>query len=343
MTTPSRALVTGGAGFIGSHLVDRLLRDGHEVTVIDNLSSGRLENLADARRHPGFELHQLDVADHEAVKPLFAGIRWVFHLAGIADIVPSVERPLDYYRANVTGTASVVEAARLAGSERLVYAASSSCYGIPATYPTSESETIRPQYPYALSKYLGEQIVLHWAQVYGLQCVSLRLFNVYGPRSRTSGSYGAVFGVFLAQKLAGKPLTVVGTGEQTRDFTFVDDVVSAFVAAATAARSDLAGEAMNIGSGRAVSVNRLVELLGGEVVHIPERPGEPRCTLADNSKALRLLGWQPRVTFEKGVTVMLEHIERWRDAPVWEPASIERATAAWHRFLRNTTPKGEQC
>ena len=164
----------------------------------------------------------------------------------------------------------------------------------------------RPQYPYALTKYVGEQYVMHWAQVYKLPCVSLRLFNVYGPRSRTSGTYGAVFGVFLAQKLAGKPFTIVSDGSQTRDFTFVTDVADAFVKAAD---SNLAGEVMNVGSGNHYSVNQLVELLGGDKVHIPKRPGEPDCTFADIRKIKKLLGWSPRVTFGDGVAIMLENIE----------------------------------
>src|SRR5262249_19179279 len=160
---------------------------------------------------------------------------------------------------------------------------------------------IRPQYPYALTKYLGEQLALHWCQVYGLPVVSLRFFNVYGPRSRTSGTYGAVFGVFLAQKLAGKPYTVVGDGTQTRDFTFVADVADG---CARAAASKLSGEVMNVGSGDTYPVNRLVELLGGEKVHIPKRPGEPDCTFADVSRIRKLLGWGARVSFEEGVRVM---------------------------------------
>jgi UDP-glucose 4-epimerase len=185
-------------------------------------------------------------------------------------------------------------------------------------------------YPYALTKYIGEEYVMHWAKTYHLPCVALRLFNVYGPRSRTSGTYGAVFGVFLAQKLAKKPFTVVGDGTQTRDFTFVTDVVDAFVRAAD---SDVTGDSFNVGSCGTYSVNRLVELLGGEVVYIPKRPGEPDCTFADTAKIQAGLGWRPRVKFEDGVRVMLDVIEKWRDAPVWEPASIAAATRDWFAFL----------
>jgi len=326
----AKAVVTGGAGFIGSHLVDRLLYDGHDVVVLDNFSTGRSQNLAHLRDNVRLEVHQLDVADYQAIQPIFSGVEWVFHLAALADIVPSIQRPLDYYHANIAGTAAVVEAARLAGVQRFVYAASSSCYGIPDVSPTPETAEIRPQYPYALTKYLGEQIALHWAHVYKLPVVSLRLFNVYGPRSRTSGTYGAVFGVFLAQKLAGRPYTVVGNGTQTRDFTFVSDVVEAFLRAAD---SDIVGEVFNIGSGKTYSINRLVELLGGNVVYIPKRPGEPDCTFADIQKIRQQLEWQPRISFEQGVRTMLDNIEYWREAPVWDPSSIAEVTQDWFACL----------
>ncbi len=325
-----RCLVTGGAGFIGSHLVDRLLSDGHAVIVLDNFSTGRLQNLARQQEVAQLQIVQVDVADHAAIPSYFEDVDWVFHLAALADIVPSIQRPLNYHHANVDGTVSVLEAARQAGVKRFVYVASSSYYGIPDVYPTPETAPIRPQYPYALTKYLGELATLHWGQVYGLPVVSLRLFNVYGPRSRTSGAYGAVFGVFLAQKLAGQPFTVVGDGTQTRDFTFVTDVVNACV---MAAESDLVGEVMNVGSGNTYSVNRLVELLGGDVTYIPKRPGEPDCTFADTTRIKRLLGWEPQVSFEEGVQIMLDNIDYWREAPVWTPDTIAEATQDWFAYL----------
>ena len=226
----------------------------------------------------------------------------------------------------------MLECAREAQARKLVYAASSSSFGIPDSYPTAETAPIRPQYPYALTKYLGEELVLHWSRVYKLPAISLRLFNVYGPRSRTTGAYGAVFGVFLAQKLNRKPFTVVGDGRQTRDFTYVTDVARAFL---TAAESDVSGEAFNVGSGNHYSVNRLVELLGGPVEYLPKRPGEPDCTFADVSKIERMLGWRAEVSFEEGVANMLAGIEDWRDAPVWDPSSISNATKSWFRYLGN--------
>ena len=321
-----KALVTGGCGFIGSHLVDALVAAGHDVRVIDNLSTGQQANLEQLVASKRVELIVADIQDADAVARSMDDRSHVFHLAALADIVPSINSPMDYFASNVTGTTTVVEAARKAGVEKFIYTASSSCYGIPDEYPTPESAEIRPQYPYALTKWLGEEVVRHWSQVYGLPSVSLRLFNVYGPRSRTAGTYGAVFGVFLAQKLAGQPMTIVGDGTQRRDFTYVTDVVSAFIAAAEFEQSGLV---LNVGTGDAQSINHLVQLLGGESVHIPKRPGEPDITLADVSAISQSLHWSPRVNFETGVKRMLENIDYWRDAPVWDPDSIADATEVW--------------
>lgn len=325
-------VVTGGAGFIGSHLVDALLAAGRRVLVIDNFASGRPHNVAHHARNSALRVEQADVADKGRIHDLLAGADRVFHLAAMADVVPSVQNPEVYFRSNVDGTFAVLEACRAHGVRRLIYAASSSCYGIPDIYPTPEGAPIDPRYPYALTKYLGEQMVMHWAQIYQVPALSLRFFNVYGPRARTNGTYGAVFGVFLGQILGGKPLTIVGDGEQTRDFTYVSDIVDAVVAAA---ESDRVGRIYNVGTGTPVSVNRLVELLGqaGNVVHIPKRPGEPDCTLADTRLIHRELGWQPRVPIEEGVKVMLENIEYWREAPVWTADRIAEATADWFKYL----------
>jgi len=325
-----KCIVTGGAGFVGSHLAALLISNGHDVVVVDNLTSGRLSNLAPIEGNQKLSVINADIRDVANLRPAFDGADWVFHLAGLADVVPSIEIPAQYYSTNVTGTFNVLECAREAGVSRLVYAASSSSYGVPDVYPTPETAPIQPQYPYALTKSMGEELVLHWAQVYGLPTVSLRLFNVYGTRSRTTGAYGAVFGVFLAQKLNGRPFTVVGDGTQTRDFTNVSDVATAFM---RAAESEVSGEAMNVGSGKTVSVNRLVELLEGDVEYIPKRPGEPDCTFADVSKIEALLDWQPCVSFEDGVSTMMSHIEDWRDAPIWDPESIGQATETWFKFL----------
>jgi UDP-glucose 4-epimerase len=324
------AVVTGGAGFIGSHMVDLLLAEGFDVRVIDDLSSGRLENLEHHGDESALSVEVADIRDLAPDSPDFAGARYAFHFAGIGDIVPSIERPLDYLAVNAQGTVRVLEAARTGRVEKLVYAASSSCYGIAEQTPTTESAPIRPEYPYALSKWQGEEAVLHWNKVYDLPTVSVRIFNAYGMRSRTTGPYGAVFGVFLAQKLAGKPFTVVGDGTQSRDFVNGRDVARAFYLAATRGR---AGEVYNLGAGDPQPVNRLVELLGGEVVHVPKRPGEPEVTWADTTKIRTELDWEPRVSFEEGVAEMVANIERWRDAPVWDPDSIAAATQTWFDAL----------
>ncbi len=323
------AVVTGGAGFIGSHMVDVLVEAGYRVRVIDNLSGGHQSNLAHHDGSPDVECHWVDILDIEPDSPIFAGCRYAFHFAGIGDIVPSIEQPIAYMNTNVQGTVRVLEAARHAGVEKFVYAASSSCYGLAGT-PTREDHPIRPQYPYALSKYQGEQAVFHWHQVYGLPVNSVCIFNAYGTRVRTTGAYGAVFGVFFKQKLAGKPFTVVGDGTQTRDFIYVTDVARAFFAAAT---TDVVGERFNLGAGKPQSVNHLCDLLGGERVYVPKRPGEPDCTWADIAKITTMLDWRPLVEFKDGVQLMVKNIHNWDAAPLWEPDSIAEATKSWFKYM----------
>ena len=325
-----KAVITGGSGFIGSHLADFLIDSDYEVVVVDNLSIGRLKNISHLLEHSKFTFLQADITDFDAIEIVFKDADWVFHLAALADIVPSIENPTGYYQTNVNGTFNVLEACRKYNVKKIIYSASSSCYGIPNKYPTNESAEIRPQYPYALTKNLGEQLVMHWCQLYNLPAVSLRFFNVYGPRARTSGTYGAVFGVFLAQKLANKPYTVVGDGCQTRDFTFVSDIVNAIIASAS---SNVSGEIINIGSNTTYSINRLVELLDGDVTFIPKRPGEPDCTWADITKAKKLLKWKPLVGLENGVEILLNNLDYWKDAPIWDQNSIAKATEKWFEYL----------
>ena len=327
----SIAIVTGGCGFIGSHLADNLIKLNFEVVVIDNLSVGRRENISHLNENSKFTFVDADISNFDLIEPIFRGADLVFHLAALADIVPSIENPTEYYKSNVTGTFNVLQACRKHKVKKIIYAGSSSCYGIPDEYPTKEIASIRPEYPYALTKNLGEQLVMHWCKLYNLPAISLRFFNVYGHRARTSGTYGAVFGIFLAQKLANKPFTVVGDGNQTRDFTFVSDVVNAIIAAAD---SDLSGEVINIGSNNTYSINRLVELLGGEITYIPKRPGEPDCTWADITKATQLLDWEPKVSLEEGVDVLLNNIEYWADAPLWDEKSITKATKSWFKYIK---------
>ncbi|HXC79268.1 MAG TPA: NAD-dependent epimerase/dehydratase family protein [Candidatus Acidoferrum sp.] len=329
MSAAPVAVVTGGAGFIGSHMVDLLLERDYHVRVVDNLVGGREENLAHLATNSRLAFERRDVRACSPGDSIFKGARVVVHFAGIGDIVPSIEQPLEYMSANVQGTVHALECARAAGAGKFVYAASSSCYGL-AEVPTCEQHEMAPQYPYALSKLLGEQAAFHWHKVYKLPVNSIRIFNAYGTRSRTTGAYGAVFGVFLRQKLAGKPFTVVGDGTQRRDFVYVTDVARAFLAAA---ETPLSGKVWNLGSGNPQSVNRLVELLGGDKIFLPKRPGEPECTWADIGRIKADLDWSPRVSFEEGVAKVLANIDYWANAPLWDPASIAAATRTWFQVL----------
>ena len=333
MTAKPIAVVTGGAGFIGGHVVDLLVERGYAVRAIDNMVGGREENLTQHRGNPDVSLEQRDIRSYSQNDTLFRGAKYVFHFAGIGDIVPSIDLPMEYMSTNVQGTVHMLECARYAGVRKFVYAASSSCYGLAST-PTNEDHLIDPKYPYALSKYQGEQAAFHWQLVYKLPVNSIRIFNAYGTRARTSGAYGAVFGVFLRQKLAGTAYTVVGDGSQTRDFLFVTDVAKAFLAAA---ETKCVGRVYNLGAGMPQSVNRLIEMLGGERIYIPKRPGEPDCTWADITRITSELGWKPQVSFEEGVAKIVANIDYWRNAPLWDPNSIAKATKTWFEFM---TPQG---
>ena len=328
------AVVTGGAGFIGSHTVDLLVEEGYRVHVIDSLVGGRVENIAHHKNNANVIFEERDIRGYQFDDPFFHNAKIVIHFAGIGDIVPSIEKPMEYMSANVQGTVHMLECARNAGVNKFVYAASSSCYGLAST-PTSENHPIDTKYPYALSKFQGEQAALHWYTVYKLPVNSIRIFNAYGTRSRTSGAYGAVFGVFLRQKLAKKPYTIVGDGSQARDFLYVTDVARAFYAAA---RTDRVGRIYNLGAGKPQSVNRLVELLGGEKIYIPRRPGEPNCTWADIARAKQELSWSPEISFEEGVAKIVENIDYWKNAPLWEPDSIANATKTWFEYMK---PEGK--
>lgn len=320
-------LVTGGAGFIGSHLVDVLVAEGNNVVVIDSLISGKKSNLVDV--WDKIEFVQVDIT-RDDISDFFVGCDVVFHLAALADIVPSIVDPVGYVTTNVLGTLRVLEAVRKHNVPRVVYAASSSCYGLADEVPTKETSPIQPTYPYALSKWMGEELVMHWGELYKIDVLSLRLFNVYGPRARTSGNYGAVLGVFFAQHLAELPLTVVGDGTQTRDFIYVQDVVEAFVAASKCKAN---GVSINIGASNPVSVNEVARMIGGQIVNIPRRPGEPDTTHADISLAKRYLDWTPTTTFKEGMKLTIDQIQLWKDAPIWSAETIAIATEDWFKFL----------
>lgn len=326
-----KSIVTGGAGFIGSHLVDKLVENGHYVTVIDNLSTGRINNIGHHSKK-NVKLVKADISKHKGLEKIFKNNSYVFHLAGLADIVPSIENPGKYFDANVLGTLNILKACKNLKLKKLIYAASASCYGIPKKYPTNENSKIDLQYPYALTKFLGEKMVMHWAKVYNMPNLSLRFFNVYGLRSRTTGAYGAVFGVFLAQKLSNKPLTIVGDGEQTRDFINVKDLVNAIYKASI--KKNLRGKIFNLGSGKETSVNEIAKIIGGKKITVPKRPGEPDRSQADITKIKYELGWSPKITVKAGVKELLRNIDNWSGAPVWTPKLIKKATKTWFKLLK---------
>lgn len=335
MANQEQVIVTGGAGFIGSHMTELLLNQGYRVTVIDDMSNGQQDNVDIFKGNKNYTFHKIDLSK-KFDDSLFKDAEYVFHMAALADIVPSIENPIKYHNANVTGTINVLEACRKHNVKKLVYSASSSCYGIPSKYPTPENAEMRPQYPYAFTKLIAEQYVFFWHRLYKLPVVSLRYFNVYGTRARTNNTYGAVFKVFLSQKLHKKPLTIVGDGTQTRDFTYVTDVAKATL---IAAESNIVGEIINIGTGNPQSVNYLAKLIGGKKVRIPKRPGEPKSTHADIVKAIKMLRWKPEVTFGEGVKIMLDNIDYWKDAPLWDRKSIKGATEKWFEYLSDAGDK----
>ena len=324
-----KVIVTGGAGFIGSHLVESLIRLNHNVIVLDNFSTGRFENIKHLKKK--IKIIRCDLSEKGRWEKSFKNVDWVFHLAALADIVPSIQKPETYFRSNIVGTHNILVNAVKFKVKRFIYTASSSCYGIPKKFPTKENEKIDTQYPYALTKRLGEELVLHFSKIYKLKSISLRFFNVYGTRSRTSGTYGAMFGVFLAQKLKGFPLTIVGNGKQTRDFTYVTDAVDSLI---LAAKSKFSGKIYNVGSGKTVAINKIIKLLNvKETIYIPKRPGEPDCTFADIKKIKKELKWRPKISIEDGVKKLLKEINYWSNAPVWTRKKIKNATRDWFKFL----------
>ncbi len=324
-----KSIVTGGAGFIGSHLSERLVSLGHKVIIIDNFSIGKKSNIKSIKSK--VKIVDLDIRDYDSIYKYFKNVDNVFHLAALADIVPSIENPSSYFSSNVQGTFNVLKASQENKVKRFLYSASSSCYGIPKNYPTSENEKISTKYPYALTKRLGEELVLHFAEIYKLNATSLRFFNVYGKRARTTGTYGAVFGVFLAQKIANKPFTIVGNGKQKRDFTHVSDIVSAVIKVSR--KKKLKNKIFNVGSGKTISINRIVDLLGGKKVYIPKRPGEPDITFADIKRIKKEINWKPKISIEEGINELKNSINEWKSAPIWTPEKIKKHTKKWFYYL----------
>ena len=327
-----KILVTGGAGFIGSNLVDELVKQKHQVIVLDNLSTGQKKNLN--KCFGKIRFINIDISSEKNTLKLekeLKGVDIVFHLAGLADIVPSIENPNSYLKVNVTGTLNILNAAKKNNIKKFIYAASASCYGANPKYPTDEKNIIKTEYPYALSKNLGEQLVLHWEKVYKLNVTSFRFFNVYGPRSRTTGAYGAVFGVFLAQKINEKPLTIVGDGRQTRDFIHVYDVVRALVLSIKKGKS---GHVYNLGSGVETSVNLIAKIIGGKKIFIPKRPGEPQRSIANIKKIKNHLKWKPKISIKYGISMLMKNLDDWTNAPLWTPKKIKKATKLWFKYLK---------
>ena len=324
-----KVIVTGGAGFIGSHLVELLVKKGYKVLVIDNFETGRPDNLTKIRKK--ITIIKQNITNYEKIENYFRNCLYVFHLAALADIVPSIENPEKYYNTNVTGTLNILKASKKFGIKKVLYAASASCYGVVKTFPTDEKNKIMTEYPYALTKNLGEQLMTHWSKVFKISTISLRLFNVYGLRSRTTGAYGAMFGVFLAQKINKKPLTIVGNGKQSRDFTYVTDVANAFY---LASKSNIFHDIFNVGTGKPTTVNYIAKKLGGEKIFIPKRPGEPDKSQADIKKITRRLKWKPKISLVKGIKLLLQNINDWKQAPVWTPKKISVKTRKWFKYLK---------
>jgi len=291
----AKVVVTGGAGFIGSHIVDALVGRGDEVHVIDNYAGGRRED----RMNEKATYHEIDIRNYDQIAPVIAGATYVFHEAALPRVQFSIENPQLTYEVNVMGTVSVLRAAKEGGVKRLIYAASSSAYGDQVALPLSEDLPAQPKSPYGLQKYVNELSCRLWSEVYGLSTVSLRYFNVYGPRFDPNGAYALVIGRFIDQRSKGQSLTIAGDGTHTRDYTHIRDVVRANLLASESPNVG-SGEVINIGAGRNVSVNDLAAMIGGSTTNIEERL-EPRDTLADNRKAKELLGWEPTVKLEEGI------------------------------------------
>ena len=292
-------LVTGGAGFIGSHVAEALLKRGDRVRILDNFSTGKRENI-----QAGAEVFEADIRDPKAMRGAFQGVDGVFHLAALPRVQLSIEQPLETHEANINGTLNVLLAAKEAGVKRVIYSASSSAYGDQDTLPLHEDMRPNPKSPYGLQKYVGEHYARLASLFWGVETVSLRYFNAYGPRMASGGAYVTVISVFLQQKARGEALTITGDGTQTRDFTYVGDIVRANLMAMESDRVGK-GEVMNIGAGSNHSVTEVAAMIGSPVVHIAPRV-EPHDTLADIRRAKELLAWEPQTQFEDGLKKTVE-------------------------------------
>ena len=298
-----KSVITGGAGFIGSNLTDHLVKAGHKVVILDNFVSGKRSNLSH-HKNQNVKIIKIDISKDNNLERYFKNIDYVFHLAGLAEIIPSIKNPKKYFVNNVLGTLNVIEAAKKTKIKKLIYAASSSCYGTQKSFPTSEKSKIDLKHPYAVTKYMGEELVLKYASIFNMPNISFRFFNVYGPRLNLSGQYSAVMGNFLSQKKNNKPLTVVGDGKQTRDFIHVDDLANAFL---KTIKSKSVNKIYNLGSGKKTSINTIAKIFGGKKKYIAKRPGEPKSSLADISKIKKDINWKPSINIEDGIKKLLKN------------------------------------
>ena len=324
------ALVTGGAGFIGSHLTELLVKKKFKVIVIDNLSNGNIKNIQQLINKKKIIFLKKTINQKRLNLEKYK-INYVFHLAAMGSIVPSIDDPRKYLDNNFNGTINLLENLRLIKLKKIVYAASSSCYGIAKT-PTNEKNKIDNRYPYAFSKWVAEEAIKHWSKLFKMPYISIRIFNAYGPRFQTKGAYGSVIGVFLKQKLENKSLTVVGNGNQSRDYVHVKDVANAFYLSAISKQKN---KTFNLGFGKPTRINQLIKLINPKkTINIPNRPGEPKKTHADISKIKKLIKWKPKISFESGINDLINNINDWKSAPLWNKNQIKKATRNWFKYLK---------
>ena len=299
------ALVTGGAGFIGSHLVEELVRRKYKVIVLDNLSTGSLENLKFVKNKIKFI--KCDLSKNKNLTRLFYGVDYVFHLAGLSEVAASIKNPHKYYEANVIGTLNILNSVRHLKLKKFIYSASASCYGNPEKIPTDEKAEIQTLSPYASTKWISEKMILQRAMAQRLPAISLRFFNVYGPRSRASGPYSAVIGIFAKQKLANKPLTITGNGSQSRSFIYVSDAVEVMI---KAAKSKIFNEIYNVGGQKSMKINEIANIFKGKKIYIPKRVGDPKHSSANIEKIIRQLNWKPKVSIKEGINILLKGVNK---------------------------------
>ena len=323
-------IVTGGAGFIGSHMVDLLVQKKYKVIVIDNLSKGKKKNIYNHIKNKRVIFIKKDILKFQAKDIKFKNVDFIFHFAGKDAIIPSITNPEKYLDVNLKGTLNVLEQTKKLKYKKFVYAASSSCYGKAKT-PTSENNHISNLHPYALSKYLGEQIALSWSSFYNLPINSVRIFNAYGERIGFNNEYGAMFPILLKQKLSNQPLTIVGNGKQKRDFIYVKDLVRAFYAVANIKQNR---EVFNVGLGKPVSINKIANLISEKKTYIKKRPGEPSITHANIRKIRLFTNWKPKIHINEGVKIMLKNINLWKNSVLWDKKKIKVATQVWFSKIK---------